>query len=412
MTSFRAQELTPEPGTALYVHLPFCVAKCTYCDFYSLAAEGEDLDGTLEAVIAEVHRRAPRSPRTVFVGGGTPSLYPPEDLSRLFDELDRASGFRASAREVTLESNPESLDADKVRALRSFGVDRLSIGVQSLDPTILELFGRVHTAETALAALDAARTGGIERISADLIYGAPGQTVEAWLTDLRRVTAFELGHISAYQLAYEKGTIMTRWREEGRLPVLGEELELAFFEATHGALGDQGYQAYEVSNFCLSGQQCQHNEGYWRNEPYVGIGPSAVSQVGGTRFGNPRSLHPWRRAIERGDYPTAWEETLSPLERLGETWWLGLRTRRGVDQEAARASASVEPAKDPTLPRIEEMMHRGLLERVGVHYRLTERGWPLADAVARKFLDATSEREKPTDPWEPAKTVGPAPSDR
>lgn len=408
----KAPELVPAVGTALYVHLPFCVSKCSYCDFYSLAAEGEDVDGALEAVITEAHRRAPQEPRTVFVGGGTPSLYSVEALERFFDQLDRASGFRSSAIEVTLEANPESLDEEKVRALVGLGVDRLSIGVQSLDPDVLQLFGRAHGAEQALGALEAARAGGIERFSADLIYAAPGQSLERWEADLGQVLDSRPGHVSAYQLAYEKGTLMTRWKEEGRLPILDEDAELAFFGATNRILSERGYEVYEISNFALKNQQCRHNEAYWRNDPYVGIGPSAVSQVGGTRFGNPRSLHQWRRVVESGEFPAAWEETLAPAERLGETWWLGLRTRRGVDPEQARNTAGLDGSEDPALGRARQLEEQGLLERMGGCYRLTPRGWPLADAVAASFLGESPGNEFPRDPRDVPKIVGSSPFDR
>jgi len=419
----RAAEQVPEAGTALYVHLPFCVSMCTYCDFYSLVAEGEDVDGALEVVLEEARRRAPREPQTVFVGGGTPSLYPSEALGRFFDELERVTGFRGSAREVTLEANPESLDEEKVRALSSFGVDRLSVGVQSLDPRVLELFGRAHSADQALAALAAARDGGMPRFSADLIYAAPGQSVEGWVGDLERVLQEGPGHVSAYQLAYEKGTLMTRWREEGRLEELDEELELAFFQTTKGVLEEHGFEAYEISNFALKDGQvdhrCHHNRAYWGNRPYVGIGPSAVSQVGGTRFGNPRSLHQWRRAVERGEFPAAWEETLAPGERLGESFWLGLRTRDGVDPAAALEESGLEPG-DPAARAIRirsrDLQEQGLLEPVGGRLRLTERGWPLADAVAASFLGdprgETAGPEMPTEQGDAPKTVGSPPTGR
>jgi len=419
----RAPEQVPELGTSLYVHLPFCVSMCTYCDFYSLAAEGEDVNGALEAVLEEARRRAPREPRTVFVGGGTPSLYPPETLGRFFDELERVTGFRGSAHEVTLEANPESLDEEKVRALSMFGVDRISIGVQSLDPHVLELFGRAHSADQALAALAAAREGGIPRFSADLIYAAPGQSLERWVGDLERVLREAPGHVSAYQLAYEKGTLITRWKEEGRLDELDEELELAFFRTTKRILEEHGFEAYEISNFALNNPQinnrCLHNEAYWGNRPYVGIGPSAVSQVGGTRFGNPRSLHRWRRAVERGEFPAAWEETLAPGERLGESWWLGLRTHDGVDPGEALTVSGLDPgdpAAQAARARARQLEEQGLLEYVGGRLRLTERGWPLADAVAASFLgEPTCETpgpEMPTDQGDAPKTVGSPPAGR
>lgn len=383
----RAPTLVPEAGTALYVHVPFCVAKCTYCDFYSLAAEGQDLAGTLELLLREAERRAPRRPRTVFLGGGTPSYHSSAELERLLDGLERATGFRASAEEVTVECNPESLTLEKARTLHALGVDRLSIGFQSLDPRILALFGRVHDAEASFRAFEAARAAGFERLSVDLIYGVPGQALDAWEADLARILALRPDHVSAYQLTYEPGTPLHAELESGGFQRLTEDEELAFFERTHGLLAAAGYEAYEVSNFALSGQQCLHNLNYWANGPYLGIGPSAVSKVGDTRFGNPRSLPTWRSAVQSGRFPAAWEETPSPAVRLGETWWLGLRTRAGVDPaEACRRAGWTGP--DPSAPERTALTGLGFLELAGSRVRLTPRGWPVADAIARRLLAA------------------------
>ena len=381
----RASGLRPEPGTALYVHVPFCVAKCTYCDFYSLVPDGQDLPGTLDALLLEAGRRAPPRPRTVFLGGGTPSFYSTAELERLLDGLDRRSDFRSSAVEVTCECNPESLDLTKARALRDLGVDRISIGFQSLDPRILALFGRVHDERQSFAAFEAARAAGFERVSVDLIYGAPGQGLAQWELELERVLALRPDHISAYQLTYEEGTPLTARLRAGDFQRLGEELELAFFELTHGLLGAAGYDGYEVSNFSLAGQQCAHNFNYWSNGPYLGIGPSAVSKIGPTRFGNPRSIAPWRQAIEAGRFPAAWEETPEAKTRLGETWWLGLRTRAGVEPASACRTAGFQ-GPDPTQDLRHTLVDQGFLEESGSRYRLGTRGWPVADAIARRFL--------------------------
>lgn len=394
-----APKLLPEAGTALYVHVPFCVAKCTYCDFYSLAAEGQDLPGTLDALLAEAERRGPQRPRTVFLGGGTPSYYSIAELERLLDGLDRWTHFRASAEEVTVECNPESLDLEKARALRALGVDRLSIGFQSLDARILELFGRVHDARASFAAFAAARAAGFERVSVDLIYGVPGQALAAWESDLEEILRLRPDHVSAYQLTYEEGTPLTAQLHAGGFARLSEDEELAFFEATHGRLAAAGYGGYEISNFALSGQQCLHNLNYWANGAYVGIGPSAVSKVAQTRFGNPRSLGPWRDALRAGRFPAAWEETPPAQVRLGETYWLALRTRQGVDPGDARATAGWTE-EDPTERVVEELLSQGFLERVGPRVRLSARGWPLADAIARRFLAACGAATGPVGPRE------------
>jgi oxygen-independent coproporphyrinogen-3 oxidase len=401
MTPVRAHPERAEAGTPLYLHLPFCAAKCHYCDFYSVVAEGQDLDGTIDALIAEAERRAPRAPRSVFLGGGTPSYFSRAQLARLLDSLERSTGFRASAREVTLESNPESLDADKARALVDLGVTRLTIGVQSLRPEVLRLFGRVHDVATSFAAYEAARSSGAREVGLDLIYAVPGEEPEHWAADLERVLALGADHLSLYTLAFEEETPFHRWLEEGRLARLDEERELELFRATRARLAAAGYDGYEVSNFALNGARCRHNVNYWRNGAYVGIGPSAVSHVGGTRAGNERSLRAWRHAVAAGEPALAWQETLAPLARLGETWWLGLRLAEGVDPRAARRTAGIAPESadgDPALALAGELTGMGLLERAvakgrGPRFRLTARGLELADAVATRFLAACAPAE-------------------
>ena len=378
-------------GTPLYVHVPYCVVKCSYCDFFSVVADGADLPGTVDAILAEAERRAPRAPRTVFVGGGTPSLLPEPELARLFDGLDRLTGFRDSSRETTVECNPESLDAAKAQALVGLGVDRLSIGFQSLDPRILELFGRVHSTDESFAAFEAARAAGPRAVNVDLIYGVPGEELTEWLAHLERVLALGPDHVSAYTLAWEPGTQLTKDLETGRLERLDEETELAFFLQTRGVLEDHGFAAYEVSNFATPGHQCLHNVHYWNNGAYVGIGPGAVSRLADTRFGNPRSVGAWRAALGRGDFPASWEERLAPIARLAETWWLGLRTSRGVNpREALSASGVVESsAGEPFERLVDELAGHGLVERHEGRVRLTPRGLPLADAVSTRFLELT-----------------------
>ncbi len=384
----RARCLVPSVGTALYVHTPFCVRKCTYCDFFSVRAEGQDIPGAVDALLNEAARRAPEEPRTVFIGGGTPSLLPEEELRRLFDNLDSFTGFRTSAVEVTVECNPESLTPEKAFLLRELGADRLSIGFQSLNPKVLELFGRVHSAEESFSAFEAARNSGFLRISVDMIYAAPNQTLETWLRELDRVLELRPEHISAYALAYEEGTVLTSRMRSGTIARLQEQEELLYFEETRGRLQTEGYEAYEISNFALDGERCRHNCNYWRNGDYVGIGPSAVSHLHGTRMGNPPSIEQWKRGIDRDGFAFTWEESLGPRQRLGETWWLGLRTADGVDPEEARRTAGWHEPQDPVAVLAAGLRDLGLLEVSGPRFRLSPRGLPLADAVSQRFLQA------------------------
>lgn len=379
-------------GTALYVHLPFCAAKCHYCDFFSVAAEGQDRGSMLTAILAEAERYAPRAPRTLFLGGGTPSLLDAAEWRRLLDGLDAITGWRASAIERSAECNPESLDEAKAALLLELGITRLSIGFQSLDDETLRLFGRVHSAEQSFQAFRAARSAGFRALNVDLIYAIPGQALERWMGDLERILELEPEHLSAYNLTFEEETLFRRWLEEGRLKPLPEERELEFFWATRARLHAAGLEAYEISNFARSGHQCKHNLNYWYNGEYLGIGPSAVSKVGTVRRGNTKGIQGYTRRIEEQGHAQQWNEELAPRARLAETWWLGLRLAEGLSTAEA-----CQRAQDPGAERcfqglLAQLQEQGLLEQTPTgRWRLSPRGLPLADSVAREFLQRPSE---------------------
>ncbi len=381
------RERAPD-GTALYVHLPFCAAKCHYCDFFSVAAEGHDRRPTVDAILREAELWAPSSPQTVFVGGGTPSLLDAGELRALFDGLESLTHFRRSAREVTVECNPESLDEAKAATLLELGATRLSIGFQALDEAALKLFGRVHDSAQAFEAYHAARAAGAREVNIDLIYAWPGQVLEAWLGDLDRVLDLGPDHLSAYNLTFEEDTAFRRWLDDGTLPKPVEEVELAFFESTRERLGARGFGAYEISNFARNDLVAHHNVNYWRNGPYLGIGPSAVSKVGVVRGGNVKSVGDYVRRIRECGDARVWEEAPDALDRLRETWWLGLRLADGLSPAEARARAGYDLPTDPMEPVAERLRADGLLELRAGRYVLSATGLPLGDWVARKFLDA------------------------
>ena len=383
----RARQGRPDPGTALYVHLPFCVVKCPYCDFFSVEAEGQDHAAVVHAILEEARHLAPQHPSTLFLGGGTPSLLSTDLLEELLDGLHALTGFRDSAVEVTAECNPESLDLEKASCLAALQVRRLSIGFQSLDPGRLEFFGRAHTQEQALGAYEAARQAGVEAINIDLIYSGNGQTPEEWGAELERVLSLGPDHLSAYNLTFEEGTPFHTWLRQGRIERAPEDVELECFALTRELAGARGLQPYEISNFSRPGAECLHNLAYWANVPYVGLGPGAVSKVGQTRFGNPRSISRYLRDVNTHGNASEWSETLEPEARLGETWWLGLRRKVGVCPREARSTAGYEGQGDPALSTARRLGARGLLEESGGRWILTESGLPLADAIAREFLD-------------------------
>jgi oxygen-independent coproporphyrinogen-3 oxidase len=383
----------PLEGTALYVHLPFCAAKCPYCDFFSVAGEGHDVDAMIDAILSEAERRAPANPRTVFFGGGTPSWLDTKTLERFLNGLDDLTGFRESAVEVTAECNPESLDLEKASCLTSLGVRRLSIGFQSLDAKTLELFGRVHKVDDSFRAFEAARAGGAEAINIDMIYAAPDQTAEAWASELRRVLALKPDHLAAYNLTYEPNTAFGKWLDEGRMSKTPDELELEMFETVHRITKEAGLHAYEISNYATPGQECTHNLNYWHNRAYVGIGPSAVSKIGRRRGGNKRSIPGYVKST-KSQTEIEWHEELAGPARLAETWWLTLRLRAGVEPAAARRHADwgSDPDRDPAVMVAQELSKVGLVEECNGRWILTAAGLPLADGVAAEFLSRTPKK--------------------
>jgi oxygen-independent coproporphyrinogen-3 oxidase len=271
--------------------------------------------------------------------------------------------------------------------MKTLGVNRLSVGVQSLDPATLEFFERPHTPEQALAAVEAVRSAGFQRWSVDLIHGAPPENLATLQRNLLEILSLGPNHVSAYGLTYEPGTPLHARLERGAFEAQDEDDELANLAETRRTLEGAGLRAYEVSNFSTSGEECVHNLNYWKNGPYVGLGPSAASHVRGTRTGNARSLSRWRRAVLDRSAEPAWHETLDPLGRLGETWWLGLRLAEGVDLGGRRIIKKWDDAsKDPALPVAQGLETQGHLERVGDRFRIPEASLAIADHIGKQFL--------------------------
>lgn len=351
----------------------------------------------LSAILAEAEAFAPREPATVFLGGGTPSLLSGDQLRRFLDGLDRLTGFRGSAVEVTAECNPESLDRHKAKCLLDLGVRRLSIGFQSLDDAVLERFGRVHTVEDSFRAFEAARVAGVPEINVDLIYAYPGQTAAQWDADLARVLSLSPDHVSAYNLTFEEETPFRRWLDQGILAKASEDLELELFDRVRARLRGAGFEAYEISNYARGEKRCAHNVNYWRNGAYLGIGPSAVSRLGDggsldapyVRRGNVKSIQGYVQRVREQGHAVQWEERLDAAARLGETWWLGLRLAEGVDPERARRVAGFAnpDGGDPALDTARRLEGQGLLLLRDGRFVLSERGTPLADFVGREFLE-------------------------
>ncbi len=379
--------------TSLYIHFPFCLKKCLYCDFNSLAGSPIAAEDYVAALLREMELRAGRLPApvtapTLYVGGGTPSLMAPALVARLIDVAARLYGLAADA-EVTIEANPGTLTPEKLGGYRAAGVNRLSLGVQSLDDAMLALLGRVHTVREALDSFAAARRAGFANVGVDLIHSLPAETPEMWARELSR--AVELGpeHISAYGLTVEEGTPFHALRGEGRLPLPAEEEGEEMFRLTSELLGQAGYEQYEISNFARPGFRSRHNQVYWRRGNCLGFGAGAHSFLRfpdwGARWRNALSPSGYLDILSRAALP---EEELTPLTRrdaMAEFFFLGLRMLEGVDLGVFRREFGL--AAEEAYPGVmARLVTAGLVEVRDGCARLTWRGLSLANQVFMRFV--------------------------
>ena len=385
-------------AVALYVHIPYCLAKCPYCDFNSYAARVWPEDAYADALLSELAHATregifPRGTATsIFFGGGTPSLFAPRTIARLLDGAARELTIAGDV-EITLEANPGTVDEERLAGFVAAGVNRLSFGIQSFHPELLLALGRRHSVEDSFRALRAARDAGVKNLSLDLIYAVPGESLEACAADVARAIEIAPEHVSAYNLTYEKGTALFRELQEGRVDPAPEELEVAMFHLVRERLADAGYAQYEISNYAQPGREARHNQAYWRGTPYLGLGAGAHSFVPrdasadgtsyGTRWDTLRDPNRYMEAIRAAGVAVASREELTRAQAMGEACWLGLRERRGIDvgQFAARFATPLREA----FPHVDQMLADGLVEWHEQHLRLTTQGLLVADSVFASF---------------------------
>ena len=349
---------------ALYIHWPFCLAKCPYCDFNSHVRERipqARFRTALRTELAwEAARLGPRRLTSVFFGGGTLSLMEPETVAVLLEDAKKLF-VPAENIEVTLEANPTSVEAEKLAGFHAAGVNRISLGVQSLDPAALTLLGRQHSADQAIAALETARRI-FPRISFDLIYARPGQTLPAWKAELRRALGLAADHLSLYQLTIEPGTAYEAAFRRGEIVLPDADTAAGLYEATAEIAADFGLAPYEVSNYAAPGAASRHNLAYWRYQDYAGIGPGAHGRVTLAGGENGRALlatrrhrapEPWAERVERHGHGTTNEAPVPPTDRAREMLLMGLRLSEGVDagRFATRTGMALNDALDPEILR-------------------------------------------------------------
>jgi len=322
-------------------------------------------------------------PKTVFVGGGTPTALAPEDLARFFEIID-AHVDRSRVVEFSVEANPEDLDSAKIACLAAAGVNRVNLGVQSFQPDVLETLGRAHDADRVRDSVRRIRAAKIPRIGLDLIFGVPGQSRAGLDADIDALLALAPDHISTYGLTYEPGTALTRARDRGDVVIQDEDDELALYRRLRERLAAAGFEHYEVSNFARPGARCRHNLTYWRDRSHLGVGPSAVSFMDGERRKNLPGLAAWCAALERGEDPVGETERLTPAHALRERVMVALRLRHGIRlDQLRRASPDLDGLDLETVGRLRE---QHLLTDDPNRLELTERGLELSDYVTAELL--------------------------
>lgn len=373
-----------EPGFGVYVHWPFCLSKCPYCDFNShVRHEKPDEARYTAAISAELAHAATmtgkRTVNSVFFGGGTPSLMSPETVAAILNRIAQ-HWTPAPDIEITLEANPTSVEAERFRGYRAAGVNRVSLGVQSLNNDSLKFLGRLHTAEEALQAVDVARKN-FERISFDLIYARPNQTPEAWRDELSRALKEGAEHLSVYQLTIEPETPFEALFKKGSLKIPDHEQGRALWDVTQELCGAAGLPAYEISNHARAGAECRHNLVYWRYGEYVGVGPGAHGRIGlgAARRATMTEKHPerWLSLVESKGHGLVIDEPVSQSEQADEYLLMGLRLREGID--LARYRELSGEALDPG--QIAALRDGGLIEEASGGLRVTEAGFPILDSI-------------------------------
>ena len=384
------------PVSSLYVHVPFCARKCSYCAFYSEPSSGELIDRYVGALIRELELvAADLRPRTIYFGGGTPSLLNLRQWERIIDALERLR--LGGAGEWTVECNPATVSLDKARLLRSGGVNRMSMGVQSLNASLLDRLGRVHTREMAFKSFDILRQAGFDNLNLDLMFAIPGQTLEVWRETLREAIAMGSEHLSSYEVIYEEDTVLYDQLQAGKVNA-DEDLACSMYEELVDCATTAGFEQYEVANFArprafrnqpaapdLPGCACRHNVNYWRGGSFYGLGPSATSYVRGVRTKIMSNTQRYCEQVEQGQHAHDFSEELAPLARAGETAAFGLRMVEGWPFEQFRQVTGFD-LRQEWAQDMAQLVKQGRGQILPDRFLLTREGLRFADSAAQFFL--------------------------
>jgi len=377
-------------ATGIYVHWPFCLKKCPYCDFNSHVRDTVDHSAWTRALIAELDATAARYPNlkaaSIFFGGGTPSLMEPETVAAVIDRVRHH--WQGGEIEITLEANPSSVEAGRFRAYREAGVNRLSMGIQSLRDEALQFLGRLHNAGEALKALEVARHT-FDRVSFDLIYARPGMTLDDWRQELSEALAMGPSHLSLYQLTIEEGTAFWHQYRRGAFTLPDEDTAAALYDLTQEMTTAAGLPAYETSNHAALGQESQHNLIYWRGLPYAGIGPGAHGRLphgkGATATANIKRPEDWMKAVDETGFGLAETSSIEPLERATEALMMGLRLTEGLDVAAIESRFGAPRTEWLDEAALADLVADGFIGQQGGRIRVTRKGQPVLNHLIQKL---------------------------
>jgi oxygen-independent coproporphyrinogen-3 oxidase len=389
-------ESSAEPVAGLYVHVPFCARKCLYCAFYSEPSSGEVIDRYVTALIRELERVATDlRPRTIFFGGGTPSLLNLRQWERVFRATEQLP--LSGVTEWTVECNPATLSLDKAKLLRSGGVNRVSLGVQSFDDTLLDRLGRIHSRQMIFDSFDILRQAGFDNVNLDLMFAIPGQTLAAWRETLTEAAAMGSEHLSTYEVIYEEDTPLYDQLQAGEVEV-DEDLACAMYEELVERAANGGFQQYEVANFARARSiehrpatsdypsfACLHNVNYWRGGAFYGLGPSATTYVRGVRTKNHSNTQLYCERLEQGRRPLESREELAPLARAGETAAFGLRMVAGWPFEQFQQVTGYDLRRE-WAEDMSQLVEQGRGRILTDRFQLTREGLRFADSAAQLFL--------------------------
>lgn len=381
------------PPEAVYIHIPFCTNKCFYCDFNSYVLKDQPVMEYLYALDREMELTVKNTPpgviKTIFVGGGTPTVLKPDEMAYFLQSVRRHFPQWDENIEFSMEANPGTTDIDKLRVMKEGGVNRVSFGVQAFQNELLSGIGRIHDVDDVYRSLENARAAGLDNLSLDLMFGLPNQTVDMLRESIDKALALDLPHYSIYSLKVEENTLFHTLFNKNKLPLPNEEDELAMYLLLMSTMEAAGYTQYEISNFAKPGLESRHNITYWRNEDYYGLGAGAHGYVGRQRHMNIKGVNPYNEATRSG-LPRLDSFPISEQEAMEDFMMVGLRMREGVSDTAFRSQFG-KSLEDIFAGSLHKMLKAGLLEQAGDNYRLSKQGILFGNDVFGEFVGALTE---------------------